>query len=317
MERGALALACLGAVIASGATLSPAADGTWALRSRGAAVRFEPNGVAIALGGRLVRWAPEGMRRCGATASGEAHGRLNLYLGNAPSQWREGAAAASRVEYACAVPGWTVELWPVREGIEYRLRLAPGAVKRSLAFRYDGVDAVELEGPGLRIRAAGGTLTESGLRANQAGRPVSARYARPERAGDGTWRVRIELGELDAALPLEVDPAIEWGSFLGGSGDDSVAALVERMRGSGGVPILDRRHFLRVYPRCFIGREAIDWLTREERLTRDEAVTLSRRLVERGLVRHVLDEHDFEDTALFYRFAADETPASRRAASGI
>jgi potassium efflux system protein len=110
--------------------------------------------------------------------------------------------------------------------------------------------------------------------------------------------------------------------------DGRLAALVTRMRGDDGIVIADRRHFLRVHARCFISREAVDWLVHHEHLTRDEAVALGHRLVERNLVHHVLDEHEFEDGPLFYRFRADEEPAearggaraslvSRRAAAGI
>ncbi|MBI3770203.1 MAG: mechanosensitive ion channel [Deltaproteobacteria bacterium] len=110
--------------------------------------------------------------------------------------------------------------------------------------------------------------------------------------------------------------------------DERLAALVARMRGDDGITIADRRHFLRVHARCFVGSDAVDWLVHHERLTRDEAVALGRRLVERGLVHHVLDEHEFKDGPLFYRFRADEEPTearsrarapsvSRRAAAGI
>jgi hypothetical protein len=43
-----------------------------------------------------------------------------------------------------------------------------------------------------------------------------------------------------------------------------------------------------------------------EGLTREEATGVGRRLVEAGLLHHVLDEHGFEDARLFYRFYADE-----------
>jgi small-conductance mechanosensitive channel len=165
-------------------------------------------------------------------------------------------------------------------------------------------------------------LRRYGIRVPSPQREVHLRAPKIERAVD-TWRLQMfpdvesgldadtTPGDSVADVPedAEVDPPV-WN-------DGGLAALVDRMRGLGGVTILDRRHFLRVYPRCFIGREAIDWLTRHERLTRDEAVALGRLLVERGLVRHVLDEHDFKNTELFYRFAADEMPASLRAAVGI
>src|SRR5262249_21866160 len=50
--------------------------------------------------------------------------------------------------------------------------------------------------------------------------------------------------------------------------DDEIRALATRLRGPDGVLIADRRHLLTVYRQCFIGREAVDWLTRTCGLTR-------------------------------------------------
>jgi small-conductance mechanosensitive channel len=86
----------------------------------------------------------------------------------------------------------------------------------------------------------------------------------------------------------------------------ALAALVERMRGPDGVARLDRRYRLKLYPRCLVGREAVDWLVRCEGLTRDQAVTVGKLLVERNVLHHVLDEHTFHDDLLFYRFRADD-----------
>ena len=83
-------------------------------------------------------------------------------------------------------------------------------------------------------------------------------------------------------------------------------ALAARMRAADGVAIADRRHLFSTYPRCFVGTEAVDWLMRREDLSRAEAVQLGQRLVERGIIHHVLDEHPFRDGALFYRFYEDE-----------
>jgi small-conductance mechanosensitive channel len=87
---------------------------------------------------------------------------------------------------------------------------------------------------------------------------------------------------------------------------DDLERLVERMRASSGVEIAPRRYLLTTYPRCFVGSEAVSWLVEREGLTRSEAVRLGRRLIAAGLVRHVLDAHDFADRHLFYRFTADE-----------
>jgi hypothetical protein len=85
-----------------------------------------------------------------------------------------------------------------------------------------------------------------------------------------------------------------------------IAAVAARMRGPDGVAIADRRHLLSIHPRCFVGREAVDWLVAREGLGRAEAVRLGERLVGLGLVHHVLDEHGFRDAHLFYRFRADD-----------
>jgi hypothetical protein len=70
--------------------------------------------------------------------------------------------------------------------------------------------------------------------------------------------------------------------------------------------VCDRRHLLNLYPKCFIGHEAVRWMVRDSGLTRDEALMLGRILVERRIIHHVLDEHGFEDANYFYRFYADE-----------
>ena len=88
--------------------------------------------------------------------------------------------------------------------------------------------------------------------------------------------------------------------------DENLAGLVARMRAAGGVPIADRRHRLRLYPRCFVGADAIAWLVENEGLRHDEAVAVGELMVERNLLHHVLDEHTFRDGNLFYRFRADD-----------
>ncbi|NES80056.1 MAG: mechanosensitive ion channel [Moorea sp. SIO2B7] len=82
--------------------------------------------------------------------------------------------------------------------------------------------------------------------------------------------------------------------------------LVVTMRGSEGLEIKDRRYRLNTYPDCFIGSEAVDWLVQKHNCMRSEAVKLGQRLVDRGIIHHVTDEHPFEDDYLFYRFYADE-----------
>jgi len=87
--------------------------------------------------------------------------------------------------------------------------------------------------------------------------------------------------------------------------DAEVESAAKRLRESGEVAIRDRRHRLQVYPRAFVGREAVDWLVGAYGLSRAEAVELGERWVAQGLVHHVLDEHGFRDGEFFYRFRGD------------
>jgi potassium efflux system protein len=112
----------------------------------------------------------------------------------------------------------------------------------------------------------------------------------------------VPAAETDVApVPVD-DPDLE----PAGRSDAELDAIADRLRGPTGVPIRDRRRLLARHPRCFVGGEAVAWLMQREGLTRGEAIAVGRDLVERGVIHHVLDEHDFRDGPFFYRFRADE-----------
>lgn len=125
-----------------------------------------------------------------------------------------------------------------------------------------------------------------------------------------TQAVRDDTPGSELPHPWVEDPAEVWT-------DGKLEQLVERMRGIDGLAIADRRHLLTTYPRCFVGREAVDWLVRNIGLTREEAVEVGRLLVQKGIVHHVLDEHGFKDRNFFYRFYADEEAVPRAEGIGI
>jgi potassium-dependent mechanosensitive channel len=88
--------------------------------------------------------------------------------------------------------------------------------------------------------------------------------------------------------------------------DKDLEGLVTEMRGPSGLVIKDRRHLVNIYPKCFVGSEAVEWLIKNQRTTREGAIQIGQLLVNRGIIHHVLDEHSFEDKNLFYRFYVDE-----------
>ncbi|MEZ5653044.1 MAG: hypothetical protein R3E87_21125 [Burkholderiaceae bacterium] len=83
---------------------------------------------------------------------------------------------------------------------------------------------------------------------------------------------------------------------------DALAELAQSMRARHGVQIRNHRHWLIDYPQTFVGAEAVDWMVANTELDRAGAVAVGRALLAANLIRHVLDEHDFTDSRLLYRF---------------
>ncbi|MGF1537134.1 MAG: mechanosensitive ion channel protein [Elainellaceae cyanobacterium] len=82
--------------------------------------------------------------------------------------------------------------------------------------------------------------------------------------------------------------------------------LIAQMRNVGGIKIKDRHFNLKLYPRCFVGSEAVTWLMQTLQISQQDAVRLGQRLMDEGWIHHVIDEHPFECDYLFYRFYWDE-----------
>ena len=90
------------------------------------------------------------------------------------------------------------------------------------------------------------------------------------------------------------------------TGNFNLTKLAEKMRGDRGLNIKARRYKLKLYHRCFTGTETVDWLVEKLKLPRTKAVKIGKQLVKAKIIHHVKDEHDFEDSDLFYRFYEDE-----------
>uniref|UniRef100_A0A0E0DZA6 DEP domain-containing protein n=1 Tax=Oryza meridionalis TaxID=40149 RepID=A0A0E0DZA6_9ORYZ len=86
-----------------------------------------------------------------------------------------------------------------------------------------------------------------------------------------------------------------------GSGKiDELATIVRKMRES--IILKDRFYKMRRFSSCFLGSEAVDFLSEDQYLERDEAVEFGRKLASKYFYRHVLDEDVFEDGNHLYRF---------------
>jgi hypothetical protein len=82
---------------------------------------------------------------------------------------------------------------------------------------------------------------------------------------------------------------------------DFVALITSRQ----GFAIEDRTFLGAEYPRCFIGSEAMQWMSAVGYNT-NESMSVGQRLVSLSMARHVTDEHPFKDAKLFYRLFATQ-----------
>eukprot|EP00117_Sycon_ciliatum_P000813 scpid13875/ scgid6726/ DEP domain-containing mTOR-interacting protein; DEP domain-containing protein 6 len=88
-----------------------------------------------------------------------------------------------------------------------------------------------------------------------------------------------------------------------------VAKLGERLRlrWHDEAIIKDRRYHMRLYSKCFPANLAVDCLMdRGDADTRQQAVCIMKNLQRFDLVHHVVDDHDFKDDFLFFRFREDD-----------
>ena len=87
----------------------------------------------------------------------------------------------------------------------------------------------------------------------------------------------------------------------------NLAQLVELMRSAQGVKREDRsRSFRFPLRRCFIGKEAIDWIVINLEIDRPYAVELGQRLLDEKWARNLSNREAFQDSDLFYQFLLDK-----------
>lgn len=89
---------------------------------------------------------------------------------------------------------------------------------------------------------------------------------------------------------------------------DELALIVRKMKES--IVVKDRFYKMRRFTNCFLGSEAVDFLSEDQYLEREEATEFGRKLVSKLFFRHILDENIFEDGNHLYRFLDNDPVVS-------
>lgn len=85
---------------------------------------------------------------------------------------------------------------------------------------------------------------------------------------------------------------------------DELSLIVRKMKGA--ITVKDRFYKMRRFKSCFLGSEAVNFLSEDQYLESEEAVQFGRKLASKLFFQHVLDENLFEDGNHLYRFLDDD-----------
>ena len=166
-------------------------------------------------------------------------GHSNYLFGNDPGGWISGVPHFAAVSYRDAYPGVNLVFYGTGGQLEYDFIVEAGRDPAGIRFEIDGAEVVSIDKAGnLVLQVGTREILQSAPRAYQAEsrlapvprgsgleglawegmerREVEVRFVLYEDEESGP-SVGFEVGAYDAGLPLVIDPAVGFSTFLGGS----------------------------------------------------------------------------------------------------
>jgi hypothetical protein len=205
-------------------------------------VLLAPTEAQIVLGKSSDQTAPRSVRLqlMGANPAAKIAGydlmsaKANYFIGNEPSKWRAGVPLFSKVHVDEVYPGVQGIYYANQSAqLEYDFMLQPGVPADQIRFRIAGADQVQ-------VNAAGNLVLKIGSEEIRQHKPVAYQENRGARTAvaanyrmnaDGT--VGLVLGNYDRALPLTIDPVLDFLTYIGGKKLDIGHAIA--LDGSGNI----------------------------------------------------------------------------------
>jgi hypothetical protein len=156
------------------------------------------------------------------------------FPGGAPSHYfgreRSGVGARSfqRLRWRTRAPGVELVLRCEDQRLEYDLELEPDALPDSLEFEVEGGRLLDVAPDGsLPISTPLGELRQSPPRAFEVGPDGTRHECRARFVRRGETRFGFALEERRGGLPLVIDPALVWSTYIGGNTAQSVRAIAD------------------------------------------------------------------------------------------
>jgi len=158
----------------------------------------------------------------------ELAGKSNYILGRDPKNWITGVAAFSGVRYHRLYPKVDLLCRGESRRFEYDFLIAPGADPRRIRIYFRDADSVKVDDQGeLVVKVRGSEWRQQVPHVYQGSRPVAGRFVAFPRG-----RIGFDVGPYDHDKELVIDPVVVYGSYLGGTRDDSVATMTVDSSGS-------------------------------------------------------------------------------------
>ena len=152
-------------------------------------------------------------------------GHTNYFIGNDPSRWLRNVSQFARVRYARLYSGINLDFYGNEGHLEYDFTVAPGADPQQIQLQFQGADDVHLANNGDLV------LASEGRELRFQSPHVYQKSADHEDVVGGKFvllsksRAGFEVGPYDRSRALVIDPVLTYSTYLGGSGDESCAAI--------------------------------------------------------------------------------------------
>lgn len=157
--------------------------------------------------------------------------RSNYFLGNSTADWKDNVENYSKISIDALYPGIDLVFYGSSGNLEYDFVVHASGDPRAIQFDISGADR-------LRVDPAGNLVLSAGSRDVRWKAPVVYQQAgsarNPIRGGfklKGN-RVQFEIGPYDRARDLVIDPALDYLSYVGGSGNEAAKSIATDSAGN-------------------------------------------------------------------------------------
>ncbi len=158
----------------------------------------------------------------------EMEGKSNYFIGNNPDKWRPNVSHYAKVKMGEVYPGIDMVYYGNQRKLEYDFVVKPGADLNLIRLAYEGPGMMRVDEDGdLVLGDDKGVVTFKAPIIYQEVRgeknPVKGRYALI-----GANQVGFEIEDYDKTLPLIIDPALDYSTYLtGGSSDEGNSIIID------------------------------------------------------------------------------------------